>query len=152
MLAIVQYGLYAPSGGEIDHLHGHSRLYIAVYTALSRKWRSKWHVPCREWRLLPFCGYCWPLPVWSESITLQDWGYLATRQDLHCNSILRNGIIVNRVLLLYSWYQHTVLLASPRRINLANGTHRVGGCKHSDRTGGCKHGDIQMGSSYQISQ
>jgi hypothetical protein len=40
MLATVQYGLYAPSGGEIDHLHGHSRLYIAVYTALSRKWWS----------------------------------------------------------------------------------------------------------------
>ena len=42
MLATVQYGLYAPSGGEIDHLHGHSKRYIAVYTALSRKWRSKW--------------------------------------------------------------------------------------------------------------
>src|ERR1017187_9673615 len=134
MLATVQYGLYAPSGGEIDHLQGLEGLSCIGF-------RQMVVVPCREWRLLPFCGYCWPLPVWSESITLQDWGYLATRQDLHCNSILRNGIIVNRVLLLYSWYQHTVLLASPRRINVANGTHRVGGCKH---------GDIQMASRYQI--
>ena len=53
MLATVQYGLYAPSGGEIDHLHGHSRLYIAVYTALSRKWLVGMATECRvataEW-------------------------------------------------------------------------------------------------------